>query len=144
MYKEQFIECLSFDMEKTLQRPRIPTNVMFYKRQLWLYNCGIHAGKGNKGYCYVWFGQGAQEVKSCLLHHIERNIEKDTQEQLILWSDSCGGQNRNIKFTLMLKAALESHPSLKIIHMRFLVSGRIFLPNDADFSDIETALKHQQ
>ena len=33
---------------------------------------------------------------------------------------------------------------VKKIHMRFLVSGHSFLPNDADFSDIETALKHQQ
>ena len=32
--KEHFIECLTFDMEKTLPLPRIPTNVMFYKRQL--------------------------------------------------------------------------------------------------------------
>ncbi|XP_063244846.1 uncharacterized protein LOC134546186 isoform X3 [Bacillus rossius redtenbacheri] len=141
------MECLTFDMEKTLPLPRIPTNVMFYKRQLWLYNCGIHSGKYSKGLCYVWVegqaGRGAQEVGSCLLHHIENKIEKDTKT-LILWSDSCGGQNRNIKLTLILKAALESHPSLTKIHLRFLVSGHSFLPNDADFSDIETALKHQQ
>ena len=76
------------------------THLDVYKRQ----------GKGNKGYCYVWVegkaGRGAQEVGSCLLHHIEYNIEKDTEE-LILWADSCGGQHRNIKLTLMLKAALD-------------------------------------
>lgn len=141
------IECLSFDMEKTLPLPRIPTNIMFYKRQLWLYNCGIHGGKNNKGYCYVWTegtaGRGAQEVGSCLLFHIQNNIPGKIEE-LVLWSDSCGGQNRNIKLTLMLKSALDAHSSLKRIRLRFLVSGHSFLANDSDFSDIESALKHQQ
>jgi hypothetical protein len=63
---------------------------------------------------------------------------------LILWADSCGGQNRNIKITLLLKSALENHPSLEKIYIRFLVSGHTFLPNVSDFSDIECALKHQQ
>lgn len=39
-----------------------------------LYNCGIHSGKSNRGYCYVWLegqaGQGAQEVASALREHI--------------------------------------------------------------------------
>lgn len=44
---DEELEVLTFDMEKTLPLPRIPTNIVFYKRQLWLYNLGIHSGKGN-------------------------------------------------------------------------------------------------
>lgn len=44
----------------------------------------------------------------------------------------------------MLKAIIESHPSLQSIKLRFLVSGHSFLPNDDDFGDIENALKFQQ
>ena len=57
------IECLSFDLEKTLPLPRIPTNVIFYKRQLWLYNSGIHSASDDVRHCYVWVegeaGRGA-------------------------------------------------------------------------------------
>ncbi|CAH1646166.1 unnamed protein product [Spodoptera littoralis] len=142
--KEPNVECLTFDLEKTLPLPRIPTNIVFYKRQLWVYNSGIHRASDDKGFCYVWVegeaGRGAQEVASCLLRFIQNELRENT-EHLILWSDSCGGQNRNIKITLMLKTALHSHTTLKTISMRFLEPGHTFLPNDTDFSKIETKIK---
>lgn len=88
-------------------------------------------------------GRGAQEVGSCLLKYIQNELPHDIEE-LILWSDSCGGQNRNIKLTLMMKAALHTQPNLKSISLRFLEPGHSFLPNDTDFSKIETRLKQHQ
>ncbi|CAH1107451.1 unnamed protein product [Psylliodes chrysocephalus] len=88
-------------------------------------------------------GRGAQEVGSCLKKFLEKHLDKNITE-LRLWSDSCGGQNRNIKMCLMMKFILQHHPSLKMISMKFLESGHSFLPNDSDFSDIEKALKYQQ
>lgn len=41
-------------------------------------------------------GRGAQEVGYCLRKYIFANI-KPGVEELRLWYDSCGGQNRNIK-----------------------------------------------
>lgn len=140
-------ECLTFDLQKTLPLPRLPTGILFYKRQIWLYNLGIHAGSNNRGFFNLWTeneaGRGAQEVGSYLMKHISKKITNSVKE-LILWSDSCGGQNRNIKLTLMMQSALQSHPSLEKIFIRFLISGHSFLPNDADFSNIECSLKHRQ
>ncbi|XP_063226904.1 uncharacterized protein LOC134533326 [Bacillus rossius redtenbacheri] len=140
-------ECLTFDLEKTLPLPRIPANNIFYKRQLWVYNAGVHSCKTGTGYCYVWVenqaGRGAQEIGSCLIKHIQNHVGNNIKH-LVLWNDSAGGQNRNIKIVLMLKACLEDHPSLQSVTLKFLLSGHSFLPNDADFSDIECALKHVQ
>lgn len=142
-----WLECITFDLEKTLPLPRLPTGILFYKRQIWLYNLGIHSGKTNKGFFNIWMeyeaGRGAQEIGSCLMKYVDENVSSDITE-LVMWSDSCGGQNRNIKLTLLMQSALQSHVSLKKMYIRFLVSGHSFLPNDADFSDVECALKHQQ
>ncbi|XP_022816992.1 uncharacterized protein LOC111349897 [Spodoptera litura] len=144
---DETFECLTFDMEKTLPLPRIPTNIVFYKRQLWFYNCGVHVSSTNQGYCFVWVegqaGRGAQEVGSCLKKFINE-VMRPNVEYLSLWSDSCGGQNRNIKMVLLLKVILASHPTLKVIDLNFLESGHTFLPNDTDFGKIESHLKNFQ
>lgn len=60
---------------------------------------------------------------------------------MILWSDSCGGQNRSIKLILMLIHILQNHQTLESISIRYLQSGHSFLPNDSEFGDFECALK---
>lgn len=74
---------------------------MFYKRQVWLYNQGIHSAKSKKEWKSGWPRPRAQEVVSGIMKHIaEENISEEVTE-LILWTDSCGGQNMNIKITLL-------------------------------------------
>lgn len=104
-------------------------------------------GSSDTGYCNVWVegdaGRGSQEVGSCLVRFIKNHLDKDV-EDLVLWSDSCGGQNRNIKIVTMLKAVLNGHPTLKTITLKFLEPGHSFLPNDTDFSKIEYQLKYHE
>lgn len=112
-----------------------------------MFNLGIHSGSDNKGYFYVWIenegGRGAQDIGSALLKHIHDCVPSAV-EHLILWSDSCGGQNRNIKICLMLQYVLQKHKTLKTITFRYRVSGHSFLPNDSEFGDVECALRRQE
>lgn len=144
--KNPLIETLCYDMEKVLGLPKLPTNIVYYKRQLSIFNEGIHSGSTNTPYCFLWkegvAGRGAQEVGSCIKKFIDVHLRKGVEE-LILWSDSCGGQNRNIKIVLMLKTVLMKHPTLNKVCLKYLESGHSFLPNDTDFGQIERALKNQ-
>nr|CAH7737891.1 unnamed protein product [Callosobruchus chinensis] len=139
-------EALTYDMEKVLGLPKLPTNVVYYKRQLSIYNEGIHPGSTDIPYCFTWkegvAGRGAQEVGSCLVKYINLHL-KNGVEHLVLWSDSCGGQNRNLKIVLMMKTILSSHPTLKTISFKYLESGHSYLANDTDFGVIERALNKQ-
>lgn len=140
-------DTLTFDMQKTLPLPRLSTNIIFYKRQLWLYNCGVYSGKNNQSVFNIWLegqaGRGAQEVASSLRKFIKCYVSPQVKT-LNLWSDSCGGQNRNIKMVLILKCVLEESATLESIRLQFLVSGHSFLHNDSDFGDVECAVKRQQ
>ncbi|KAF2899968.1 hypothetical protein ILUMI_06218, partial [Ignelater luminosus] len=116
------VKTLTFDMQKTLPLQRLSTNIIFYKRQLWLYNCGLHTGKDNKSIFNIWLeghaGRGAQKVGSCIRKYVVNHISDKIQE-LILWSDSCEGQNRNIK-----GIPLSSSSNIFVQHLKILWPGR--------------------
>lgn len=137
------LETITFDMMKVLPIPKVPTSSAYYKRQLNLYNFGVHFGSNNQGVFNLWTeidaSKGTQEVGSCLKMHIEQ-ITKPIR-RLILWSDSCGGQNRSIKLVLMMMHVLHNHKPLESVSVRYLQSGHSFLSNDTEFSDAECGLK---
>lgn len=137
------VETLTFDMQKTLNLPKLSSNIVYYLRQLNLYNFGIHVGSSGKGIFNLWLeyeaSKGTQEVGSCLIKHIKKITSPI--KKLFLWSDSCGGQNRSIKLVLLLMHTLQNHASLETIFLRFLESGHSFLPNDSEFGDVECLLK---
>lgn len=93
---------IAFDLMKTLPTPVISTGVCYYKRQLWTYCLGIHDLITNKAYMYVWnesiASRGLQEIGSCILHYIKNFVNVPN---LIMYSDQCGGQNRNIKMAVL-------------------------------------------
>lgn len=89
---------------------------------------------------YVWSeniaSRGGQEVGSCLIKHFKNGISNDTKK-IILYSDSCGGQNRNIKVTLLLKKFLSENENVQEIEQKFFVSGHSYNSCDRCFSLIE-------
>lgn len=119
-------EVITADMQKILNLPNITTSIVYYLRQLNLYNFGIHIGSTGIGIMNVWTedeaSKGTQEVGSCL----KAQIEKCKKKNLILWADSCGGQNRSIKLVLMMMHILHNHETLESISLRYLLSGHSF------------------
>lgn len=83
--------------------------------------------------------RGPQEIGSCLLRYIKENVKT---KRLILYSDQCGGQNRNIKMATLCQYIV-SHPDyvVKRIDHKFFVSGHSYLACDQDFGLIEKQKK---
>lgn len=138
------VTCITFDLMKTLPTPVLSTGVCYYKRQLWTYCMGIHNVGTDDAYMYLWdetvASRGPQEVGSCLLHYIKTNVRS---KRLVMYSDQCGGQNRNIKMAVLCNYIVSS-PDFTVteIHHKFLVSGHSYLPCDQDFGLIEKEKKY--
>ena len=128
----QHVVTASFDLQKVLQCSFIQTGIAFYKRQLAVYNSTVYETHNNKSrsICYMWdqtiAGRGSQEIGSCLLRYIDSlpSSVKDVR----LWSDSCGGQNRNMQVSAMLMSAAASR-GIKITQ-RFLIPGHTHMETD--------------
>ena len=138
---------ISFDL--TLPTPSLSTNVVFYKRQLWTYNLGIHDGKSDRACMHMWHeavaSRGSNEVGSSILKYLRDINMSPTTTHLITYSDSCGGQNRNIYLVcLWLHTVACSYLPLTTVDQKFMLPGHSYLPNDRDFGNIELAKKKKQ
>ncbi|KAI4454181.1 dna-directed rna polymerases i ii and iii subunit rpabc2 [Holotrichia oblita] len=132
------ITCLTFDFMQNLPLPHIPTNPVFFSRQLWYNVFGIHNMGTSDVSIYTYhegeFKKGASDVASMLFHFLRTC---DTTRNLMLFSDSCPGQNKNyimLHFLYILVHCLKMFDSITYY---FPMRGHSYLPNDQDFALIE-------
>ena len=110
----------------------LSTSITFYKRNLWTYNLGVHDCKTDKGHMYLWHealaSRGSCEIGSCILKHLSTVPTNATH--LTLYSDSCGGQNRNIHLVFLWLHIVQNAGFT-------YTSGYSYLPDDRDFCSID-------
>jgi hypothetical protein len=131
---------------QNLSLPKIPVQEMFYWRQLSVSVFCIHDIKTEKSAIFLYHEEqahkGPNEVCSFLDYYIKNNISSSVDE-LHLYSDNCGGQNKNHTLSRMLLALTDIGRFKKIIQ-NFPVRGHSFLPCDRDFALIKRYLKKKR
>ena len=129
---------ITFDLQQNLPVPTLTHGPMFYKRQLWVYNFGIHDCSGDSAVMCIWnetiAGRGSNEILSCLLKYISQIPSQ--VKTLTCYSDSCFGQNKNSQMICFWSNLILQKRFIRIDH-KFLVRGHTYLPNDRDFAQIE-------
>lgn len=113
------------DFQQQLATPRLPTSVQFSKHKLWIYNFGIHNLKTGEAFFYVWNEtkgkKGANEIGSCLHHYPDTYFGPEVRK-VVIFSDNCGGQNKNTNIVLLYLRLIHSN-QFDLIEHYFLVSG---------------------
>lgn len=140
------IEVLSFDYEQNLPLPLVPSGSVFYSRQLWMYNFCIHSGTTGISHFYMYdetlARRGPSEVVSFLHHYLDHYLSPDVRK-LYLFSDNCGGQNKNKTMMQFLYTLTRSGYFDKVVH-KFPEPGHSFLPCDRCFGLIEKKKRQRE
>ena len=136
--RESGCNLLTFDMMQTLPVPTLTHSSMFYLRQMWTYNFGIHDMAAGTATMCLWdetiASRGADEICSCLKEYIA-SLPPETK-RLTCFSDSCFGQNKNFQMICFWNWLVCQGRFEQVDH-KFLVRGHTYLPNDRDFAHIE-------
>lgn len=144
--RDPSVLAFTFDMQKTQPLPSLQTSVVFYKRQLWIYNTGIHDVHNQQGYMMLWTEnegkKGTNEVCSSIFKYLKM-INTENIRKILTFSDTCGGQNRNKTMLSFIMYACSKFDISEWTH-RYMQPGHSFLPNDRDFALIEKKKQRQQ
>lgn len=131
--KDTTIEAITMDFQKNLPLPNISTNDIYYRRQLSFYSFNVHILSDQRSFFYTYnetvAKKGSEEVCS-MLYHFTTNFLSSSVQHLIIFCDSCAGQNKNytvFRFLHYLTAGLKR---FKTIEVYFPVRGHSYLECD--------------
>lgn len=133
---------ICIDYMQNISLPFIPVQETFYLRQLTVSVCCIHNLKDNSAHFIVYHegvgGKGPNEVSTFLHQYLKENM--GDVEHLHVFTDGCGGQNKNHTIVRAL-SALVSLGMFKTIEQYFPIRGHSFLPCDRDFAVLKRKIR---
>ena len=136
--KNKHVSTFGFDFQQNQPLPHLPVGDLFYMHQLWHYVFGVHSCSNNEVTMFCWpetiAKRGSDEVISCLHAYLSELPPEITS--LLLYSDGCGGQNKNTNVMHYL-LSLVALGRFQCIRHSFPVHGHSFLPNNRDFGRTE-------
>lgn len=141
--EDETTSALVFDYMQNLPLPFLPVQEMFYLRKLWLYVFCVHNLSDNSSVFYTYHEgegkKGPNEVCSFLSHYIT-NFLPESVSKLHVFSDACGGQNRNHTLTRLL-SSLTVTGRFQNICQYFPVRGHSFLACDRNFACVKRVIR---
>lgn len=135
-----------YDLQANLPCPRGDVSLFYYKSKLNCHNFTVTELVTNKTESYFWHEgegkRGVEEIASCVLMFIEKTVaNKNTEFDLVFFSDNCCGQQKN---TFMISAyyyAIMKFPQIKSLTHKYLITGHTQNEGDSVHSVIEKQIK---
>ena len=97
--KTDTLEAISIDYQKNLPTPNITTNDAYYRRQLNFITFNVHIISTDQSIFYTYDESVAKKAADdvcSIMHNFIEKILPEQVRQLVIFFDSCAGQNKNI------------------------------------------------
>lgn len=135
----------TMDVQAVLTAPRLQVSASYYKMKLTVHNFTFYNMVSGNADCYIWHeGAGAvtaNEFTSIILDYIVKNLTPDTST-IIIFSDGCGYQNRNVTLSNALLNFAENK-NIEIFQY-YLEKGHTQMECDSIHACIERKLKNRE
>lgn len=134
----------TMDLQSVLLAPHSDVSSLYYRKKLVVHNFTIYKVKTKEAYCFLWNetkgAVGANEFATIIYNFIDKESrDLHRQEEIILYSDGCAGQNRNaVLSNALLHLAKENNIT---VVQKYLERGHTQMEADSIHSVIERALK---
>ncbi|XP_054091175.1 uncharacterized protein LOC128922870 [Zeugodacus cucurbitae] len=134
------LKVLTFDLQSVLTTPCSNVSTMYYSRKFATYNNTFYDIANGEGYCFLWDedqGQRGSDEIGTTIWNMMNSLDESVTD-VILYSDCCGGQNRN-RFIATLLIYINNTLKLNSITIKYLQSGHTQMEADSMHSAIERA-----
>lgn len=140
---------LTVDLQKCLPTPLLTNGQTFYLRKLWTLNYTILDSSSNKCTCVMWdeskAGRGGNELASGLMKWFMENVAENLNvKAVVIWSDNCAGQNKNMHLYACYLWLLKNITHLEVIEHKYLLKGHTHMEVDGIHSLIERHKNRQR
>ena len=140
---DRSVSVWSMDVQAVLIAPKLHASALYYRTKLACHNFTMYHLNTKHTLCYFWHesegDMSASSFASCIIHNLTRVVRDPSVKTIILWSDGCGYQNRNV----VLSNALVDfcvHHNVQIVQ-KYLEKGHTQMEVDSVHSTIERKLK---
>lgn len=100
--EQSFYKAVTFDLEQVLSSPWSNVSSLYYSHKLSTYNLTVYELDTKDAEGYMWqqgeSGLGLSKIRTCVFKYLSALSDVN---HVVLYSDTCGGQNRNAAFCLM-------------------------------------------
>lgn len=135
---------VSFDLQKVLNTPHGESMLLYYSRKYAVYNCTFYESQTKIGHCYVWGESdgkwGGNEIATCIYKFL-LEIDKRPVKNVLLYCDSCPGQNKNKIVLTALHHFLQNAKNIEVVQINYLLPGHTYMPVDSMHAVIEREVR---
>ena len=121
----------NFDLEAALYAPCDKISLIYYMRKLCTHKSTLFNLVRKIGQCYIWDEnegkRGSDEIGTTIHHY----PEQFHGERVVMFSDTCGGQNHYQYIAALLLYIVQNHSTLKSIDDIFMIQGHSHMELDS-------------